>query len=248
MARYKLILAYDGAAFHGSQRQARRRTVQADLERALRRLGWRGPSVVLAGRTDAGVHAMGQVAAVDLEWAHGEESLRDAINAALPLEMVVTEVHPAAEDFHPRFGALSRRYRYDVRCAPLRHPLDDRFVWRVWPAVERGALDRAARLVLGTHDFGGVGTAARKGGSTVRAVKASAWSAVGSVLSYEIVADGFLYRMVRRLVFLQVAVGQGKCSEQALADALRTGARTKTKGLPAGTAPADGLKLMEVKY
>jgi tRNA pseudouridine38-40 synthase len=246
MARYKLTLAYDGAAFYGSQRQARRRTVQAELERAVRRLGWSGSSIVLAGRTDAGVHAAGQVAAVDLDWAHGEESLRDAINAALPPEVVVTVVQAAGEDFHPRFDAVSRRYRYDVRCAPLRHPLDDRFVWRVWPAVEPAALNRAARLVLGTHDFGAFGSAARKGGSTVRTVEASAWSPAGHVMSYEIVADGFLYRMVRRLVFLQVAMGQGKCSAQALGEALRTGRRVQ--GLPAGTAPADGLKLMEVKY
>ena len=120
------------------------------------------------------------------------------------------------------------------------------FVWRVWPAVERAALDRAARLVLGTHDFGAFGSAPRKGGRTVRTVEASAWSSIGRVLSYEIVADGFLYRMVRRLVFLQVAVGQGKCSEQVLGEALRTGRRVQ--GLPAGTAPADGLTLMEVKY
>ena len=246
MARYKLTLAYDGAAFHGSQRQARRRTVQGDLEKAARRLGWRGSSIVLAGRTDAGVHAVGQVAAVDLEWAHGEASLRDAINAALPAELVVTAVQTVADDFHPRFDAVSRRYLYEVRCAPLRHPIDDRLVWRVWPAVEPAALDRAARLVLGTHDFGAFGTAARKAGSTVRTVEASAWSIVGQVLSYEIVANGFLYRMVRRLVFLQVAVGQGKCSEQALGEALRTGRRVKA--LPAGTAPAHGLKLMEVKY
>lgn len=246
MARYKLTLAYDGAAFYGSQRQARRRTVQAELEKAVRRLGWRGSSIVLAGRTDAGVHAAGQVAAVDLDWAHGEESLRDAVNATLPPEVVVTAVQAAGVDFHPRFDAVSRRYRYDMRCAPLRHPLDDRFVWRVWPAVEPAALNRAARLVLGTHDFGAFGSAARKGGSTVRTVEASAWSPAGHVVSYEIVADGFLYRMVRRLVFLQVAVAQGKCSEQALGEALCTGRRVK--GLPAGTAPADGLKLMEVKY
>jgi tRNA pseudouridine38-40 synthase len=112
--------------------------------------------------------------------------------------------------------------------------------------VKRAALDRAARLALGTHDFGAFGSAARKGGGTVRTVEASAWSTSGHVLSYEIVADGFLYRMVRRLVFLQVAVGQGKCSEQALGEALRTGRRVQ--GLPAGTAPADGLRLMEVKY
>jgi len=246
MARYKLTLAYDGAAFHGSQRQARRRTVQAELEKAVRRLGWQGRSVVLAGRTDAGVHAMGQVAAVDLEWGHSAEALRDAINATLPPEVVVMSANAMGADFHPRFDAVSRRYGYDVRCAPLRHPIEDRFAWRVWPPVDAAALESAARLVRGRHDFGAFGSAARKGGSTIRTVEESAWRQRGHALHYEIVADGFLYRMVRRLVFLQVAVGQGKCSEQAFGEALRTGSRVKR--LPAGTAPADGLRLMEVKY
>lgn len=246
MARYKLILAYDGAAFHGSQRQARPRTVQAELEKAIRRLGWQGSSVILAGRTDAGVHAMGQVAAVDLEWVHGEDALRDAINAALPGEVVVTTVQAVTATFHPRFDAISRRYRYDLRCAPLRHPLHDRYVWRVWPPVDIAVLNRAARLVLGRHDFGAFGSAPRKNGSTIRVVEESGWSKSGQVLRYEIVANGFLYRMVRRLVFLQVAVGQARCSEQTFVAAL--GAGTRITDLPAGTAPADGLRLMEVKY
>ena len=116
MARYKLILAYDGSAFAGSQRQAsgaksrtgKGRTVQGELENALRGLGWQGRSVLLAGRTDAGAHASGQVAAVDLEWAHSPAALRDALNARLPFELVVRDAEAVDAGFHPRFDATSR--------------------------------------------------------------------------------------------------------------------------------------------
>lgn len=246
MARYKLTLAYDGTAFFGSQRQARRRTVQSELEMAARRIGWKGGSLMLAGRTDTGVHAAGQVAALDLAWDHPAESLRDALNAGLPGDLVVLEAQRASDDFHPRFDAVSRRYRYEVRCGALRHPLEDRLVWRVWPAIRLADLNRAARIIAGRHDFGAFGSPARKGAGTERLVSESVWSSAGDVLRYEIVADGFLYRMVRRLVFLQVAVAQGRSSEQALRQALQSGRRVA--GLPAGTAPAQGLRLMEVKY
>ena len=105
MARYQIILAYDGTGFLGSQRQAGARTAQSELEKALRKLGWPGKTVVLAGRTDTGTHASGQVAAFDLDWKHGPEKLQDALNAHLPLDMAVREVKEAADDFHPRFDA-----------------------------------------------------------------------------------------------------------------------------------------------
>jgi len=246
MARYKLTLAYDGTAFFGSQRQARRRTVQSELERAARQVGWRGSALALAGRTDSGVHAAGQVAAVDLDWNHGPEALRDALNANLSHDVVVIEAQPVDDAFHPRFDAISRHYRYDVLCAAIRHPLEDRTAWRVWPAVRLGDLNRAARLALGTHEFGAFGSAARKGGGSSRTVTTSHWTGENGLYRYDIVADGFLYRMVRRLVSVQVAVGQGRCSEQALRAALETGRRVP--GLPAGTAPAQGLRLLEVNY
>src|SRR5690242_17360280 len=108
MARYKLILAYDGTDFAGSQRQAGARTMQGELEKALHQLGWGGPSVTLAGRTDTGVHASGQVAACDLEWRHGPQKLRQALNAQLPADLAVREAAVADAKFHPRFDAGSR--------------------------------------------------------------------------------------------------------------------------------------------
>lgn len=245
-ARYKLTLAYDGSAFAGSQRQARRRTVQSELERAARRLGWSGSAVILAGRTDAGVHAQGQVAALDLTWRHDLAALRDALNSHMPTDLAVVEVELVGESFHPRFDARSRRYRYDVRCGPVRHPLNDRLAWRVWPPVELSGLLGAARLIKGVRDFGAFGSAARKGGDTCRTVLESTWNLEDGLLQYHVVADGFLYRMVRRLVFVQVAMGQGKCPEGVITQALQSGCRVP--GLPAGTAPPQGLRLMEVMY
>jgi len=246
MARYKLILAYDGTGFFGSQRQARRRTVQSELEKAARKLGWNGAGFMLAGRTDTGVHASGQVAAFDLDWRHSPEALGDALNAGLPADLVVVEAREVAGGFHPRFDAVSRRYRYDIRCGARRDPLEDHLVWRVWPSVNQRDLNRVARLFIGSHDFAAFGSPARKGGATRRTVTESRWTSEGSHLRFQISADGFLYRMVRRLVFVQVAAGQGRCSEMALREALKDGRRLA--GLPAGTAPACGLRLAEVKY
>lgn len=246
MARFKLTLAYDGTAFLGSQRQARRRTVQGELEKGLHRLGWRGRSAILAGRTDTGVHAAGQVVAMDMDWVHGADALRDALNANLPMDMAVSAIEVAEPDFHPRFDATSRRYRYRVICQPVRDPLREPTAWRVWPAPEVVLLVDAAKCLPGRRDFAAFGSAPRKGGGTVRTVSKSEWSCAGDEWHYEIVADAFLYRMVRRLVYVQVAVAQGRCTPGALIRSLESG--TRNPGLPAGIAPAQGLTLMNVNY
>ncbi len=150
MARYKLILAYDGTAFAGSQRQAKHRTVQGELEKALCKLGWSARSVTLAGRTDTGVHASGQVVAFDLEWNHGPEHLRDALNANLPFDIAVKNVEVADAKFHPRFDAKSRCYRYGLFCSNIRDPLREKMAWRVWPTFDSDALIEAAESFFGT--------------------------------------------------------------------------------------------------
>ncbi len=256
MARYKFILAYDGAAFAGSQRQAvgarsrtgKGRTVQGELEQALRGLGWQGRSIILAGRTDAGAHASGQVAAADLEWAHSPAELRDALNARLPFELAVRHVEQVDARFHPRFDATSRRYRYSLFCAQVRDPLCERLAWRVWPPFEPELLLDVARLFPGTHDFALFGSAPGKQSGTVRTVFSAAWRQVdaGGKWQFDVAADAFLYRMVRRLVFVQVAVAQGRCSRDAVVRALDRGAGSAE--LPAGLAPAHGLELMQVDY
>ncbi len=249
MARYQIILAYDGTDFLGSQRQADSRTVQSELEKTLRKIGWQGRTVYLAGRTDTGTHASGQVAAFDLDWNHGLEKLQDAMNAHLPRDMAVREVRLAAGHFHPRFDANSRRYRYRLFCADVRDPLRERYAWRVWPAVIE--LSPLATIWLGRHDFAAFGTPPRSGGSTIRTIMSAGWQQAADEWIFEIQADAFLYRMVRRLVHAQVAVGQARLSADTLVRALDDRSEIRQEAqtqIPASLAPACGLTLVEVCY
>ena len=243
MARYQLILAYDGARLEGSQRQASKRTAQGELEKALRTIGWTGRSVLIAGRTDSGVHAEGQSVALDLEWPHGPDKLRAALNATLPPDLAVRVAREVNSDFHPRFDATSRRYRYRLFCDPVRDPVRERYAWRVWPAVDGDLLQSVSPVFLGTHDFAAFGSPMSRGGSTVRTVSLSAWTESEGEWQFQVRADAFLYRMVRRLVFVQVMVAQGRLTVEQVKQALETQTR-----LPAGLAPAHGLSLVEVTY
>jgi len=244
MARYQIIFGYDGTHFVGSQRQAKARTVQGELEKALHQLNWPGQSIILAGRTDTGVHAEGQVAAVDFDWAHTPGELLKALNANLPLDMAVQAVRIAPERFHPRFDARSRCYRYRVYVQLARDPLRERYAWRVWiPALNGELLGQAAQAFIGKHDFAAFGTPPRTGSSTVRTIMNAEWQARDDEWFFTVEADAFLYRMVRRLVYIQVAVGQGRLR----ADAIRMALDGRDQ-LPAGLAPPNGLTLVAVTY
>jgi len=244
MARYQAILAYDGSGFQGSQRQAKVRTVQGAFENALRVLNWNARSVILSGRTDTGVHATGQVVAFDLEWKHSEDTLLKALNANLPHDLAVRSLSLASADFHPRFDAVSRKYRYRLFCEAIRNPLRERFLWRVHPPVDGSALVRNADVFLGTHDFAAFGSPTSPKGTTVRTVTESEWRQMpDGEWQFEVRADAFLYRMVRRLVFVQVSAAQRKSSREDI-----QGALSKQEKFPAGLAPAHGLTLVEVTY
>ncbi len=251
MARYQLTLAYDGTDFFGSQRQARPRTVQGELEKALSKMGWTGRSVIMSGRTDTGVHATGQVVSFDLDWSHTDEALVRALNATLPADVAVQKSQIVNANFHPRFDATSRRYQYKMFCQPVRNPIRESFAWRVWPAIDGDGLCNTAQFFLGRHDFSAFGSATTPNGSTVRTVLKAEWTkAEKDEWHFEVQADAFLYRMVRRLVFVQVTVAQGKVSAEAIANALANPAKAESRSekVPAGLAPAHGLTLVEVTY
>ena len=252
MERYQVILAYDGSEFQGFQRQAHVRTVQGVVETALRQLGWQGKTLLAAGRTDTGVHASGQVVAFDLDWAHTPQVLQQALNAHLPRDVSARTVELAAQDFHPRYSATARRYCYYVYCQPVRDPLMERYAWRVWPPADLNTLAQGATHLLGRHDFAAFGTPPQPKGSTVRSVLAAGWKEQAPSLKehapflvFEITAHAFLYHMVRRLVYIQVLIGQGRLQPQTLLQALGPG----SAGPPIyGLAPAHGLVLAEVFY
>lgn len=251
MARYQLILTYDGTGFSGSQRQAGRRTVQGELETALRTLGWPGRAVLMAGRTDTGVHASGQVAALDFAWAHGSAELQRALNAKLPRDLAVRQVAVVEAGFHPRFDAIARRYEYTVLCRPTREPLRERFAWRVWPQLDGTQLTAAGRLFLGTHDFSAFGSPSRPDKTTRRTVTRSEWNETERGWTYLVECEAFLYRMVRRMVFVGVSVARGQCPAEAVTLALdspRSPATPADGRVPPGLAPANGLNLVDVAY
>lgn len=242
-ALYKIILAYNGSAFAGYQRQAGARTVQAELERALQQIGWGGSHVLAAGRTDAGVHARGQVVSFQLDWAHTTEDLRNALNHYLPQDMAVRAVSEVPDGFHPRYDAKWRQYRYRIYCQPVRDPLRADFAWQVWPEVQVDLMNAAAANLVGTHDFGAFGSAMTEGGPTVREVFSALWSGEGDEWQFDIVANAFLYHMVRRITFALVSIGQGEAPVSLIADGLHSGELGLT-----GLAPAEGLVLEVVEY
>lgn len=245
METFKAQIAYDGTDFHGFQRQiADQRTVQGEFEAALGKLGWNGKSIKAAGRTDAGVHARGQVVSFDLSWRASEMELAQALNANLPPDIAVKTAEKADAEFHPRFSAVGRTYAYSIYLAPNRDPLEDRYAWRVWPEPNLNALLRAAGVLEGTHDFRTFGSAPSENGHTIRTVSETNWRKSDRDLTFTIEANAFLYHMVRRLVGALVAVGLDPQKHDEIERQVHD-----PHGNWSGTmAPARGLVLEDVRY
>jgi tRNA pseudouridine38-40 synthase len=244
VARYKAVLEYDGTDFFGFQRQAEERTVQGEVEAALSRIGWAGTTILGAGRTDTGVHAAGQVIAFDLEWGHEPDDLLRALNANLPVDAAVKNLEPCSPDFHPRYQARGRLYRYTIYNRPARSPLAARYAWQVWPALNLNTLREASVLLLGRHDFAAFGSDPDQGVNTVRTVSRAEWTQVGEWFYFDIQAEAFLYRMARSLVGALKKVGLGEWTVGEFAALLHS--RDRAKGPP--IAPAHGLCLVEIIY
>lgn len=214
------------------------------MERALAQVGWRGNSLRAAGRTDQGVHALGQVIGFQLEWRHKPEDLTRALNANLPTDIAVRHTEVVSPEFHPRFSAISRRYRYSVLVDPYRDPIQERYSWRLGAMLDVKRMNRAAAELIGEKDFGAFGTAPVQGGHTRRNVQEAFWEGRGEHLRFEIEADAFLYHMVRRIVALLVAVGQDRES----LDTIQRLILEPDSVWPGNLAPACGLCLTQVKY
>ena len=247
MARYQAILAYDGTGFNGFQRQAgktEKRTVQSTFEAALKNFGWTDRAVLSAGRTDAGAHASGQVVAFDLEWQHPAFQLLAALNAHLPYDIGIREVHEVSPGFHPRYDAVSRSYEYRLFADPVRDPRRERFAWRIWPDVDLELMQTASSSIPGTHDFRSFGKAPHFGGSTIRAIYQADWHFDREDLVFEIRGNAFLFRMVRKLVGFVVEIGHEKVEPAAMKVLLRESSPELIKSI----APAHGLTLLAVEY
>lgn len=244
MVHYKVILAYDGTDFAGFQRQSEAVTVQGEVETALHALGWGGASIRAAGRTDAGVHAQGQVISFEMDWKHPDTDLQKAMNAKLPQGISARSIERAAPDFHPRYDAVYRTYRYRLNLDPVKDPLQERYAWRIGPRVDHELMKKAGQSLIGQHDFVAFGRAHTPGGSTVREVKKVEWFGTPDGLAVEITANAFLYHMVRRIVNVLVDIGRGKHAPEIIREALADLSPDQVTGL----APPQGLSLIEVGY
>jgi len=214
------------------------------VERALAEVTRQTVKVLAAGRTDAGVHATGQVIAFDVTSQHDAIDLHRALNARLAADIVVRRLELAPVDFHPRYEARRRIYRYTILNQPWRDPLLRRVTYHLREPLDVAAMDQAAKTLVGLHDFAAFGRPMRDGGQTVRRVFTARCWRENSFVHFEIEGDAFLRRMVRRLAGTLVWVGRGHCSVEALAAILSAGA----DGKGAAPLPPQGLCLRQVVY
>ncbi len=243
MPYFRATIEYDGTDFFGFQIQVDRPTVQGVLEEVLARLTGNPVRVLGAGRTDTGVHARGQVIAFRCDWRHSVHDLKKAMNALLPESVAVVTLEEAPEDFHPRYSARSREYRYFVHNRPVRSPLRSRFSLHVPQPLDVEAMNRVAGHIVGVHDFATFGDPTA-GEVTVREVLRSEWTGEGEDLVYIIEANAFLRRMVRTLVTGLLWVGEGRWREEDFLAALN--ARDRAVCPP--PASPKGLCLWRVTY
>ena len=246
MQNYRLDIQYEGTRYNGWQRQGNtENTIQGRLEQLLARLtGQACVELHGSGRTDAGVHAAGQVASVRLDSGLTPEELRDACNQYLPRDIAVLAVSEAPPRFHARLQAKEKHYRYRISTGAVPDVFSQRYQWRLPGALNTDAMRAAADMLIGTHDFLGFSSLKKAKKSTVRTLRAVEIQETEQELILDFFGDGFLYHMVRILTGTLVETGQGLRTPEAACRALESKNRADAGPL----APAQGLMLMHVAY
>ena len=247
---YKILLQYDGTEFHGWQIQDDLRTVQGELTRALSLIDGRGVNVHGSGRTDAGVHAEGQVASVEIQRDINPAKLRAAINGNVGRDVRVLSVETAADDFHARYSAIGKTYVYRIVSGPVISPFWWRYAHHEGRALDLDRMREGAALFCGKHDWTAFSAAQSDVEDRVRTVtqveilERPDERSRGSLIEIRVSANGFLRYMVRAMAGALMALGRGELDGNEIRAALETGARP----IAAATAPACGLTLLSVRY
>ena len=246
MQTFKITIAYDGMHYVGWQRQDNGVSVQGLIEDALRELDGRDVAVAGAGRTDAGVHALGQVASCSLERAVTGEVLVRAVNARLPPDIRLLTAEQVAPAFHARYAASRKTYRYRIWNAAVASPFERGYAWHLIEALDLAAMDAAARRLEGRHDFAAFQAASATTRSSERTLMSSRMhgGTDGPLLTYEVTGNGFLRYMVRTVVGTLVEIGRGRQTVGWMDDVLAS--RDRSRAGP--TAPPEGLFLVQVDY
>jgi tRNA pseudouridine38-40 synthase len=250
MPSFKVTVAYDGTGLVGWQRQASGVSVQGLLEHALAELDGRHVPVAGAGRTDAGVHALGQVASFSLDRDIDAATLVRALNAHLPETVRALTAEYVGTAFHARFDASRKSYQYRIWCGEALNPFERFYVWHVPVRLDPDAMDTAARQLEGSHDFAAFQTAGSEPETTERTVFSSRVSGVddpdarGRLILYDVTGDGFLRHMVRAVAGTLVEIGRGRYASEWMTAVLESRDRARA----GQNAPAQGLFLMRVEY
>ncbi len=244
MRHIRLVVEYDGTALHGWQRQANAPTVQQHLEEALEQLLATPTQVVGASRTDAGVHARGQVASFRTERAIPLHGIRRGLNSLLPSTIAVRDADEVGEDFHPRFSATDKHYRYTILVARDRSPRWRERAWHHPEPLDREAMRAGAAHLIGEHDFAAFRAAGCTAKTTMRRVDAIELTDVDDTLVVDLRGNAFLRNMCRIIVGTLTEVGTGRRPPAQVAEILASRQRT----LAGITAPAHGLELVCVRY
>ncbi len=242
--KIRIKLEYDGSNYSGWQMQIGQDSIQARLEAALDRIFSRQVRVHGAGRTDAGVHALGQVASFDLPRDFQPDELKRAMNALLPPDIAIIEASAVSNDFDPRRDARLRAYEYRVLNRDRRSAFDYRHAWLVpWP-LSLGAMSEAARRFIGEHDFASFRSLGSEETTTIRRVYMSEWRRDGERFCYRVEASSFMRHMVRTMVATMVEVGRGRLAPAQVTALIEA----RDRSLAPASAPPAGLFLVEVRY
>lgn len=248
MSTFKLTLAYDGTDFGGWQWQPNARTVQGELEAAIERITQQKVKCTASGRTDAGVHALGQVVSFAVETKLSCDVLCKAINSELPKDVLACQIQPAPDGFHAIRDAVRKRYRYVVQDGRLRDLFARNYVWHIFQTLDERLMHKASRCLLGTHDFKSYQTTGSMRLTTERTiydlVVERREAELTSRVVIEVEANGFLYNMVRNIVGTLVQIGKGAAPASFAAEALAA----KNRQAAGMTAPPQGLFLVGVEY
>ncbi len=242
---FRITIEYDGTAYHGWQRQKDRRSIQGEIEKALEKLTSQKVTLIGSGRTDAGVHALGQIANYRCRTRMSARAFEKGLNSLLPEDIVIRACREVDESFHARYDAVGKRYRYCILNRPTPAAVGRQYAWYLKKPLDVAPMESAASRILGKHDFKAFEGTGSPRSHTIRTVVEAKWrKAASGLLVFEIEADGFLRFMVRNIVGSLVDVGQGKKTPDDFEAILNA----RDRSLAGITAPPQGLFLLRVKY
>lgn len=245
LKNFKIIIEYDGTSYHGWQKQKNQRTIQEEIEKALLTMTGKKTVLTASGRTDAGVHALGQVANFTCDTVLSPQAFQNGLNSLTKDDIVIISCDIVDENFHSRFDAKSKTYNYRILNRNLPAAINRQYAWFIRKPLDLDAMRHAARNIIGPHDFKAFeGTGSPRSHTTRRVFKAEISEQDNGLIVFEIEADGFLRFMVRNITGTLVDVGLGKITS----DDFRKILISKDRSMASATAPPHGLFLMNVKY